>query len=144
MKYSSRRAVTIAVFLLVAAGLIFWFVVQPGTLPPVIMLPIPSGAPKPISWHTRVMRKMPAWAWRLKFALLGPARGIDLEAIVLELPSDSGATLSNLSLGGPQFASNAVSAWVLSPEMVKAFRGHCKEELQEAILFHPRISTSDG
>src|SRR4051812_14561399 len=141
MKSPSRRMRTIALLLLAAAGAIFWFVSQTETLPQVTILPMPSTVPKPLSWKQRVMEKIPDWGWRLKLAVLGPARTINLEATIIELPAEANAALSNLSLGRPHFATNAVRAWVLPPERLKPFR----EEINElTILFRPRITTSDG
>ena len=76
--------------------------------------------------------------------MLGPAKSIDLEAFVLEFPAEPSAGLSELPLGKAHFASNAISAWVLSPQVLKTFRDHISRALQPAVIFHPRIRTSDG
>jgi hypothetical protein len=140
---SRRRLLMLAVLVLLIVGVILSIVLRPITLPPVILLPMPSPAPSP-GWRERLMQKIPGWAWRLKLALLGPTRSVDLETFVLEFPAKPPAGLSELSLGKAHFASNAISAWVLSPQMLKTFRDHISQALQPAIIFHPRIRTSDG
>ena len=139
---SRRRVLMLAVLVLLIVGVILSIVLRPTTPPPVILLPVPSSVPSP-GWRDRLMQKIPGWAWRLKLALLGPARSIDLEAFVLEFPAKPSPSASELPLGKAHFASNAISAWVLSPQVLKTFRGHISQALQPAIIFHPRIRTSD-
>src|SRR6185369_9918358 len=112
---SRRRVLMLAVLVLLIVGVILSIVLRPTTPPPVILLPVPSSVPSP-GWRDRLMQKIPGWAWRLKLALLGPARSIDLEAFVLEFPAKPSPSASALPLGKAHFASNAISAWVLSPQ----------------------------
>ena len=140
----SRRRLIAAVLVLLIVGVILSIVLRPITLPPVILLPMPKTLPNAPAWRDRLMQKIPGWAWRLKLALLGPAKSIDLEAFVLEFPAKPSTGVSELPLGKAHFASNAISAWVLSPQALKTFRDHVSQALQPAIIFHPRIRTSDG
>src|SRR5205085_2193080 len=93
---SRRRLLILALLLLIVAGAILTILLRPITPPPIILLPMPSSPPRPPAWRERLIQKIPGWAWRLKLAVMGPARAIDLEAIVLEFPTNSSVALSDL------------------------------------------------
>jgi len=142
MKSPSRREWAIALSLLIVAALGFFaFHIR---LPPdaIIMLPMPAVA-QPPTWRERMVESSPAWVWRLKLALLGPDKEMDLDATIFEI--ESAGTVSSLSLGTPQFtSSNAVTGWVLPAQVLKPLRDRLKQLPQDATLFHPRLTASDG
>src|SRR3954453_13253054 len=109
MKSPSRREWAIALSLLiVGARGFFAFHIR---LPPdaIIMLPMPAVA-QPPTWRERMVESSPASVWRLKLALLGPDKEMDLDATIFEFEIESAGTVSSLSLGTPQFtSSNAVT-----------------------------------
>jgi len=79
---------------LVFAGGSLVFILRPAP-PEVVVMPFPEGWPTPKrSWLSRVSVVTPMWFWRVKQALLGPAKAIVLDASVIEIQA---AEVSNFA-----------------------------------------------
>ena len=148
MKRLLRRPWVIATLLVLGvliAGAILGF--RPYSRPAVIVVSAPDGLPTPqapLLARIIPMNSSWLWFWRLKQAVFGSARAVNLEATIISFPPNVELKRSNLSLGEPAcVATNGIQVWVLPETDLKNLSAVCLKLPGAEALAKPRISTAD-
>jgi hypothetical protein len=133
----------IALFISAAVVGVALLVANRPAKPSIEMFPMPAGWPNPKpTVLNQLARQTPMWFWRLKQAVVGVPRRIDIDSIILEVEDDEVATGSWPPL---QFVStNDLRAWVLGQEDLRAMRKELPARAGSQIVSRPRMSTAHG
>jgi len=85
------------------------------------------------------------WLWRLRYALLGRKKTINLDSTIINLTASNSLMVVDLLPGHPDFArSDGLRVWRLSESEVNSLRKRLKEATDDHILASSRVTTGDG
>ena len=132
-----------------AVGLVLVLRPAPPALPGarVLALPQPYQMPRQrVSLFDRCIPAKPAWAWlwRLKQAIVGQPKQVNLNASIIEFPNAPEAILARLAPSQVSFlGTNGVRVWVLEERELNAVRRQITQTPGSEVLYAPRVATAD-
>jgi hypothetical protein len=116
--------------------------------PPIIVMAVPyrivpTAGPIPDRWLPR----SPGWGWlwKLRYALLGKPRTIDLISRIMAFAPGSLAEAERvLSNGAPMVQTNGVSGWVVQADEVGSLRARIQKWPVNFVAIETMVTTGEG
>jgi hypothetical protein len=137
-------ATILALGVLIAAGILGF---RSASGPAVVVVSAPNRLPvpkPPLLSRIIPMNNSWSWFWRLKQAVFGGPRVVNLDVALMSFPPNLQLNQSNLDLAEPTYLTNGVRVWILPEPDLKRLSGACLKIPGAESLSKPRITTADA